>query len=220
MKGFTKNIHGWFHHVVKFSLYVKTKQPDSGDSGSMPCALGFLEIPISLDLQSSSRRMKTESGNGDVETLTVGPRVSGAPEMIGSVLGCPAWGQDKAQWWGMLAWLMDTRPSVPPVHPLGKLRLWAAHWVLLICTKQVYFHHLTWYSQLCWQAVLLSSTPFYRWGNKNPGGKWLSQGHTAGEEAEPGLRCPEFTYLETILYISHCFLGDSEKWALAGASSR
>ena len=76
--------------MVKFYLYVKTKQPDSGDSGSMPCALGFPEIPISLDLQSSSRRMKTGSGNGDVRTLTLGPWVSGAPEMIGSVLGCPA----------------------------------------------------------------------------------------------------------------------------------
>lgn len=145
MKGFTKNIHGWFHHVVKFYLHVKTKQPDSGDTGSMTCALGFPEIPISLDLQSSSRRMKTGSGNGDVRTLTLGPWVSGAPEMIGSVLGCPAWGQDKAQWWGTLAWLTDTRPSVPPVHPLGKLRLWAAHQVFLICTKQVYFHRLTWY---------------------------------------------------------------------------
>ena len=68
IKSFTKNIHGWFH-VVKFYLYVNTKKPDSGGSGSMPHALVFSEIPISLDLQSSSRRMKTGSGNGDVRML-------------------------------------------------------------------------------------------------------------------------------------------------------
>lgn len=70
-KGFTKNSHGWFH-AVKFYIYVKTKKADSGDSGSVPCALGFPEIPISLELQSSSRRMKTASGNGDVRTLDPG----------------------------------------------------------------------------------------------------------------------------------------------------
>ena len=38
----------------------------------MPHALVFSEIPISLDLQSSSRRMKTGSGNGDVRMLDPG----------------------------------------------------------------------------------------------------------------------------------------------------